>query len=112
MDSLIALVKSLAMAATMATFGIYHGAVFIAIFAALSRLAYTHEKSSLKLFGRFFVMSLSLTMMLVHVGQISGWSSDIVIVVSGVVAFLCREVLESIVASKDLIIKKIVGVMK
>lgn len=115
-DQLTALAKTLAktsaMAVTMTTFGIYEGAAIIAFIAALSRSAYTHEKLTVRLFGRFFTMSLSITMLIVHIGLLNDWGEDQVIIVSGVTAFLCREVLESIMSSKDLIIKRIVRAFK
>ena len=104
------LLKSFIMAAVMTTFGLYQGAALIAFIAALSRVAYTSEQTSFRLFGRFFIMSLSITMLMVHIGKLSGWSDDVVIIFSGITAFLCREFLEAIVASKDIIIKRVIGV--
>ena len=111
-EQVIALVKSIAIAATMVSFGIYQGAAIIAVIAAMSRLAYTTEKASFSLFGRFFVMSLSITMLMVHVGLWREWDAEFVIIVSGISSFLCREMLEAIVESRTLIIKKIMGRLK
>ncbi len=111
-ESWITAISSMAMAAIVTTFGPYSGASIIAIVAALSRLAYSREKVTLLLFGRFFAMSLSITMIMVHLGKLEGWENELVIVVSGVAAFLAREVLEVIVGSKDKLIKLFTGMLK
>lgn len=111
-ETILTAIKSLIMAAFVTTFGIYTSAAFIALIAAITRIAYTSDKASLKLFGRFFIMSLAITMMMVHIGQLQGWSNDMTIIVSGITAFLCREVLESVAKSKDIIVNRVMGMFK
>ncbi len=109
---LIDFIKSGIMAFTMLSFGIYQGAALIALIAALSRLAYTADQPTFRLFGRFFIMSLSLTMLVVHIGLLEKWDNNLVVIVSGVSAFLCREVLEVLISSKDTIVSKILERLK
>lgn len=111
-ETILTAAKSLIMAAFVTTFGIYTSAALIALIAAITRIAYTSDKISLKLFSRFFTMSLAITMLMVHIGQLQGWSNDLTIVVSGVTAFLCREVLESVTKSKDIIVNKVMSIFK
>lgn len=101
------LLKALGIAAILTELGLYKGAAIIAFIAAASRLSYTAEKATFWLFGRFFFMSLSITMLMVHIGKANEFSNDIVIIISGITAFLCREVLELVVKSKDSIWSKI-----
>lgn len=112
MDSLIALAKTLLMAFMMVEFGIYEGAVLIALIAAFSRMAYTPENPTPGLFSRFFVMSLSITMIMVHVGLYFHWERDPLVIISGVSAFLSKELLEFLMKSRTSIFKKIAGTFK
>ncbi len=106
MNTLLDLLRAFVVSITMLTFGIYTGAIIIALIAALCRLAYTENKLSIALFGKFFIMSACLTMLIVHIGNIQKWSNDLVVIVSGVVAFLAREVLVTLVnVSKPLMNK-------
>ncbi|MBE0469611.1 MAG: hypothetical protein IBX55_08925 [Methyloprofundus sp.] len=109
---ILALIKSIAVSAMLVSLGIYQGAAVIAIVAALSRLAYTDEQSSVALFSRFFVMSLSISMLMVHVGLWLDLDKELLIVISGISAFLCREVLEVIISSKDILLKKLLAMIK
>lgn len=111
-ETLLTGIKAAIMAAIMQTFGLYAGAFLIALIAALARLAYTAEQPSFNLFGRFFTMSLALTMLMVHVGQLQNWETQLTIVVSGVAAFLCREIFQVVMDSKDSIIRRLLGVKK
>lgn len=111
-ETILTGVKAALMAVIMQTFGLYAGATLIALVAALARLAYTAEQPSFNLFSRFFIMSLALTMLMVHVGQLQNWGTQLTIVISGVVAFLCREILQAVMASKDSIIRRLLKVQK
>lgn len=97
---------------TGATFGIYTGAITIAMVAALSRLAYTKEKLSCRLFFSFYTMSLSITLIFVHVGKLNGWGMDTTIIISGVSAFLGKEFLDVIMSSKELFLKHLIRRLK
>jgi len=110
-QTIVTAVKAALMTAIMQTVGLYAGAILIALIAALARLAYTAEKASLNLFGRFFIMSLSLTMLLVHVGELQGWDKQLTIIISGVSAFLCREILETLINSKSSLVQKLLKVL-
>ena len=111
-ETALTAIKASIMAAIMNTFGLYTGAALISAVAALARIAYSPENPSIKLFGRFFAMSLGLTMIMVHIGNLRGWDNQTVIVVSGVAAFLCREVFDLVMHSKNQIIKQIIGRIK
>lgn len=106
-DSTFTALKSAVMAIVMQTFGVYSGATLIAIIAAAARLAYSKEPASIKIFGKFFIMSLSLTMIMVHIGKQQGFDHETIIIVSGVAAFMAREVLEMVINSKGVIKKMI-----
>jgi len=111
-DSIIIAIKSALMAAVMQSFGVYSGATLIALIAALARLSYSKDTASFSFFGKFFMMSLSITMIMVHVGKQQGLDRETVIIISGVAAFMAREVLELVVHSKGLITKKIMDKFK
>ncbi len=89
------------------TFGLYSGATLIAICAAIARLAYSREPATLKTFWKFLGMSLPLTMLMVHIGKQQELDGESVIILSGVIAFMSREVLELIMKSKEPLIKLI-----
>lgn len=111
-ESIIIALKAAIMAAIMQTFGIYSGATLIAFVAAACRLAYSKEPASIKYFWRFFVMSLSLTMLMVHIGKWRGFDPEAVIIISGVAAFMAREALELALHSKGIIAKMILARFK
>ena len=108
-DSLFSLGKYLIAALMMVSFGIYEGAAIIALIAALSRIAYTQEKASLKLFIKFLTMSLAITMGMVHVGSMLDWDKDLLVIISGISAFLCREFFEAVMNSKGFLFKRFFG---
>jgi len=105
-------IRASLMVAILHTFSLYNGASLIALIAALARLAYTKETISFCLFGRFFTMSIAITMLVVHIGKAHDWDGELVIIVSGFCAFLCRELLELVMLSKDTILKHIAGILK
>lgn len=102
-ESILLAFKAAFMAAIMQSFGVYSGATLIAIVAAAARLAYSKEQASIKFFWKFFVMSLSLTMIMVHIGKQQGFDRETIIIISGVAAFMAREVLQMVLHSKGII---------
>lgn len=106
-ETLLTALKASAMAAVMQTFGLYAGAILIAFIAAMARLAYSYERASVNTFVRFFVMSLSVAMLMVHVGELRGWTTPEVIVISGPAAFLSQEMLETLLASRKALLEKV-----
>ena len=88
---------------TGSTFGIYTGAITIAMIASLARLAYTKEKASLRLFSTFYIISLSITLLMVHVGLLREWDTNTTIILSGLAAFLGKDLLDILISSKTLL---------
>ena len=82
----------------------YYGAVFIALIASVSRLSYGVNAASFSVWVRYFVMSLSITMLIVHIGHYHQLDKEFIIIISGVSAFMSKEILHTIILSKDLFI--------
>lgn len=79
--------------------GTYSEAFWIAIFASMLRLFYDEvpvagckESAYFKKFCVYFGLCLPLTLGMVHVGLLLQWEHQRVIVASGIVASLAREV--------------------
>lgn len=82
--------------------GLYAGAIFIAVVAALVRIFYMDErpidgKNYFFTLTRYFFMSLGITLLMVHVGLAQGWSPDQTIIISGASAFLSYEIITVVI---------------
>lgn len=98
----IVTLKALALAVIADFFGLYSGAFMIAFIAAMMRVFYGSENCfdeeecklccRLWLFARYFSMSLGVSMLFVHIGLWQTWPEQKTIVLSGVAAFLGREI--------------------
>lgn len=78
--------------------GLYAGAITIAFIAATVRLFYSVKDFNgigkyFFTFLRYFFMSLGITLLMVHIGLIRGWSADETIIISGASAFLSLEII-------------------
>ncbi len=95
-----------------ATTNIYIGAFAIAILSATTRIVYESEQnikrvSIAKKALRYFVLSLSLAILFVHIGIMYKWSEDTTIVISAVFAFMSEETLRFILKNWELVLVKI-----
>jgi cobalamin synthase len=87
--------------AILAIIGIYYAAFWIAVIATFARMAYKSEKSTsisnwFEQWFRLFIINISLAMLIVHVGAWAKYTPDLIIVISAIVAFLSREILDTI----------------
>jgi hypothetical protein len=76
---------------------VYFGAVVIAVMASTTRVAFECDcaasNSCLRMWARYFFMSVGLCMLFVHIGAIAAWNTDTTIVVAGGFACFAEETL-------------------
>lgn len=76
---------------------VYFGAVVIAVMAATTRVAFEIQRETfaeyLGVWVRFFLMSVGLCMLFVHIGNLATWNTDTTIVVAGGFACFAEETL-------------------
>jgi len=83
----------------LAVLGIYHAAFCIAVIASFSRMAYKSEPSNdlyhwFQQWFRLFIINVSMTMFIVHVGAWAKYNPDLIVMISAVCAFLSREIID------------------
>ncbi len=108
------LLKVAATIAMAATTNIYVGAIGIACISSISRVAFEAGTTAIKdnplncisKIGRYFILSLALAMLFVHVGIWQAWSKDMTIVVASIFAFMSEETIRFILSSWNTILVK------
>lgn len=106
------LIKFIVGVAIWISTNIYFGAFAIAFISAFTRIVYEAEcrngpASCSKKFFRYFILSLGLAMLFVHVGLINKWSQDTTIVVSAVFAFMSEETFRFIMKNWELVLVRL-----
>lgn len=98
--------------AVWATTNIYVGAFAIAAMSALTRVIFeadcqnSHPQCFLKVF-RYFLMSLALAMVFVHIGLWQAWNKDATVVVSSIFAFMSEETMRFLVKGWNNLLVKV-----
>lgn len=95
-----------------ATTNIYFGAFAIAFISAFTRVVYeaeckTDHFTCFKKLIRYFILSLGLAMLFVHIGFMYTWSKDTTIVISSVFAFMSEETFKFILKNWESLLIKV-----
>lgn len=97
------------------TTNIYVGAVAIALMSAVTRVIFEDDgnegsraKRAPRVF-RYFLMSLGLAMLFVHIGLWQKWNKDMTIVISSMFAFMSEETMRFVVSSWTATLRKAVS---
>jgi hypothetical protein len=77
-------------------YGTYAGALAIALIAATMRSVYGVDKTRSGFFNNL-VLSTGMAMLMVHVSRIRGWDVDVSTILTGIAAFLSKELLDILV---------------
>ena len=88
----------------------YLGAFLIAGMSAITRSVYDSTKCAtcgLQKFPRYFILSLALAMLMLHVGLAAELSNNEIIVISAIFAFMSEETMYFIVTNWGLILAKL-----
>lgn len=99
--------------AVWATTNIYVGAFAIALMSALTRAIFEsdcgadHSRCMSKVF-RYFLMSLALAMLFVHIGLWQEWNRDATIVISSIFAFMSEETMRFVIRGWNTALVKVV----
>ena len=107
MDSEISFVtfKAFCIGLLIQSFGLYGGAISIAFFASILKLFYHNNDCPEDCFlccitiqfGKYFGVSLPLTLLMVHISLFYNLETQATIIASAIVAFLGREILDIII---------------
>jgi len=92
---------------------IYLGAFAVAIMSAFTRIVYEDIASTgltyvnIKKFLRYFILSLGLAMLMLHVGIMFALSENEIIIISSVFAFMSEETYNFVVLNWSKVLKKL-----
>lgn len=92
---------------------VYLGAFVVAIMSAFTRIVYEDITSTgltylnIKKFLRYFILSLSLAMLMLHVGLMFSLSENEIIIVSSVFAFMSEETYNFVVFNWSKVLNKL-----
>ena len=88
----------------------YLGAFTVAFISAFTRIIYddtTSKGINFKKFFRYFILSLSLAMLFLHIGLALSLNPDEIIILSAIFAFMSEETLYFIVTNWTKVLNKI-----
>ena len=92
---------------------VYLGAFFVAIMSAFTRIVYEDIASvgltslNFKKFFRYFILSLSLAMLMLHIGLTFNLNDNQIIVISAIFAFMSEETLRFVIANWSKVLIKL-----
>ena len=107
--------KGVLIAVIATAFDLYTGAMMIAIIASITRMFYEEDGCRNKpcvwccktsMFFKNLGISLGVTLLLVHVGLMYKWDQQQTIVISGIAAFMGKELIDILMSTVPAIVRR------